>query len=86
MPERGKIFRSTLCEQCGTEVRVCRNCEFYAPGLHWDCRETVREPVRDKDRANFCEFFRPRSGGGNHAGVEKDDQARDNFQQLFGNG
>lgn len=57
LPE--EIGRTTLCGSCGKEVRVCYNCRFYAPGLQWDCRERIDEPVREKDRANFCGFFSP---------------------------
>lgn len=53
-----EVFRSTRCPSCGADVRVCKNCTFYEPGAHWDCRETIPEAVRDKDRANFCGYFR----------------------------
>ena len=46
-----------VCPGCGRGVRVCRNCKFYSPGSHWDCRETISEPVREKDMVNFCDFF-----------------------------
>jgi hypothetical protein len=26
------------------------------------CRETVAEEVKDKERANFCDYFKPRAG------------------------
>ena len=51
------VHRSSLCPQCGKGVRVCLNCKFYSPGSHWDCRETISELVREKDLANFCDFF-----------------------------
>lgn len=38
-------------------MRVCRNCTFFAPGAHGDCREPAAERVVDKERANFCEYF-----------------------------
>lgn len=79
------IFRSTQCPYCGKDVRVCLNCEFYDPGAHWECRETISEPVRDKDRANFCDYFTPatkRSGIAGGAGGS--DKAKDDFRKLFG--
>ncbi len=27
------------------------------PGSHYDCHESVDDPVRDKERANFCGMF-----------------------------
>jgi hypothetical protein len=53
-----EIFRSTKCPQCGKDVKICKNCVFYLPGAHWDCRETIEEPVNDKEAANFCSYFK----------------------------
>jgi len=52
----GRPSRRDVCT-CGADVRVCRNCAFFAPGAHADCREPVAERVLDKERANFCEHF-----------------------------
>lgn len=84
LPPRESIFRTTLCEQCGSDVRVCRNCRFYLPGAHWDCRETISEAVRDKERANFCEYFSP--GTNQQSGNDRQDKTRDRFNSLFGDG
>jgi hypothetical protein len=95
LPE--SIGRTTLCEACGKEVRVCFNCRFYAPGLQWDCRERIEEGVLEKDRANFCGFFaagensKTKQGGSASAdtptkGKSKEEAARDAFQGLFSSG
>lgn len=92
LPAREKIFRSTVCERCGSDLRVCKNCGFYLPGAHWDCRETIPEAVREKDRANFCEFFRPetekdaedRAPTGDVESDNREEKARDLFNSLFG--
>ncbi len=86
-PEGSKIFRSTLCAGCGRELRICLNCDFYSPGAHWDCRETVGEPVADKERANFCDYFRPAASGPKtkRAAASKENHARSDFDKLFGN-
>src|SRR5208282_979231 len=47
------------CPKCDRPLHVCRNCGFYDPGYHNQCRETMAELVADKERANFCEYFRP---------------------------
>ena len=54
---RGTVSRSDVCPSCGADVRSCKNCRFYEPGAHYDCRETVDELVKDKERANFCGWF-----------------------------
>lgn len=53
----GTVSRSDVCPDCGADVRSCKNCRFYEPGAHYDCRETVDELVKDKERANFCGWF-----------------------------
>ena len=76
-----KVYRTTLCPGCEKGVRVCRNCKFYSPGSHWDCRETISEPVRDKDMVNFCDFF----SLGNAVAKESPDKgdSRQAFNKLF---
>jgi hypothetical protein len=62
LPRELQITRTVECPVCNQPVRCCRNCVFYLPGAHWDCRETVPEQVTDKERANFCEYFRLNGG------------------------
>jgi hypothetical protein len=44
---------------CGADLHVCKNCEFYDPKVYNECRETSADVVREKERANFCEYFQP---------------------------
>ncbi len=53
----GTVSRSDVCPSCGADVRSCKNCRFYEPGAYYDCRESVDELVKDKERANFCGWF-----------------------------
>ncbi|MGH9327019.1 MAG: hypothetical protein ACRD2B_10110 [Terriglobia bacterium] len=57
-----KISRSAECPGCGADLRCCRNCEFYDPSKHNQCAETEAEWVRDKEAANYCDYFRPGPG------------------------
>ncbi|OQX29154.1 MAG: hypothetical protein B0D92_05235 [Spirochaeta sp. LUC14_002_19_P3] len=83
------IYRNTLCAQCGRELKTCRNCLHFAPGQANDCREPVSEPVREKDRSNFCDWFTPASKAvhlpGDDTAGNKADAARQAFAQLFSN-
>lgn len=63
-------------------MHVCRNCRFYSPGAHYDCREIVEELVADKEKANFCASFSPRTDF--VSGDDKAAKARDAFNSLFG--
>jgi len=81
----GKIYRNTLCASCGRDLRICRNCKFYSPGSQWDCRETISEAVRDKERANFCDWFSAADDSSGASGKQaKAPNARDAFDKLFG--
>lgn len=55
--------RREECPQCRSDVHVCKNCEHYDPKVYNECRETSADVVREKDRANFCDYFSPRKGG-----------------------
>jgi hypothetical protein len=46
---------------CGEDLHVCKNCEFYDPKVYNECREPTADVVKEKERANYCEFYRPRS-------------------------
>lgn len=54
------------CEKCRADVHVCKNCDFYDPKVYNECREPQADVVKEKDRSNRCEYFRPstRTGGG----------------------
>ena len=58
------IYRNSECPQCTKPLKICLNCDFYEKGAQWDCRETIGEPVREKERANFCDYFRLRAVNG----------------------
>ncbi len=51
------------CLKCRTDLHVCKNCEFYDPKAYNECRESSADVVREKDRANYCEYFSPRLTG-----------------------
>lgn len=51
------VYRNSVCPKCGADLHWCKGCKFYSPGSHFDCRESVEDLVKEKDRANFCEHF-----------------------------
>ena len=71
----GDYQREGECPQCRKQTHVCRNCRFYEPGRPNDCQEPVAEPVRDKDRANFCDYFEP-SADSHKPGADADELRR----------
>jgi len=64
----GDYQREGECPQCRKQTHVCRNCRFHEPGRPNDCQEPIAEHVRDKDRANFCDYFEPSPNSHNPAG------------------
>lgn len=81
-----EIFRTTTCPDCGADLHSCVNCKFYSVNSHFDCRETIQEPVVDKERANFCDFYSLNPGpfktDGRQARAKA--QAKAQAQALFG--
>ncbi len=53
--------RAEVCPSCRTDVHVCKQCEFYDVSVSKQCRETIADDVRDKERSNFCGYFKPKS-------------------------
>ncbi len=78
------LGRSTACPQCQRDLKICLNCQFYAPGAHWDCRETISEPVREKDRGNFCDFFRFKSTPDPVGDASAPARSKETLRRLFG--
>ena len=52
------------CPKCHEDVHVCKNCQFYDATAYNECREPAAEVVREKDRANHCEYFTAGAGAG----------------------
>lgn len=79
------IPRDAECSGCGKDLRACVQCRFYDPAYNNSCRETEAEPVVEKDRRNFCEFFsfargplvKEQSSG-------REGEARARLEALFG--
>jgi hypothetical protein len=65
--------RRDECEKCGADVHACKNCRHYDRAAYNECREPQAEVTREKDRANFCDFFSPRGVGAATAADPKKD-------------
>jgi hypothetical protein len=57
LAEDVKIGRKDECPFCGADLRCCLNCVFYDRTVSKQCRETISELVKEKEKANFCEYF-----------------------------
>jgi len=77
------LRRQDACKACGAELHACRLCEFYDTSVARSCREPVAEEVKDKTRANFCDYFRPRPHAFRAASGEAH-RAKSELDALFG--
>lgn len=50
------------CSACGADAHACKNCRFYDRASYNECVETSADPVREKERSNFCDLFQVREG------------------------
>ncbi len=82
------IPRDSECERCRRDLRCCMNCRHYDRAYSNACRETMADPVEDKARRNFCEYFSftrtPYSAEKGRGKKEAD--ARAKLEGLFGGG
>jgi hypothetical protein len=78
------ISRHANCPQCYTELHCCRLCLDFDPGVADQCVEDRAEAVSNKEGANFCEFFRPRSGAFEKPDASRSDAALSKLDALFG--
>lgn len=78
-----RIYRTTECPSCGKPIKICLNCEFYDPTAHYECREDIAEPVREKDQANFCDYFSASSAARPSEREIKHRQALEKIKNLF---
>jgi hypothetical protein len=60
---------------------MCRSWDRSRPR---QCREEDAEEVRDKEHANFCDWFKPRPGAFDAAGAAAEAAAKSLADSLFG--
>lgn len=80
------LRRLEECRQCHAELHVCKLCEWYSTAVAKHCREPIAEEVKDKERANFCDYFKPRPDAYSTAGVDEATKAKSQLDALFGGG
>jgi hypothetical protein len=78
------LSRISVCLSCRAELHVCQLCAFFDTRKAEGCSEQRADPPKDKQRANFCEFFQPRGDAWQAPDHSAADQAKDALQKLFG--
>lgn len=75
------ITRTQECVHCTVDLHCCRMCKFYDPSVSGGCKETQADYVHRKDKANFCEYFKPGTHGPDDGDAAA--KARARLEALF---
>ena len=78
------ISRQDECPACSVYLHVCCMCEFFDPDVPKQCTEDDAEEVHEKERLNFCEWFKPGSDVVDPIKAAKESRARGELASLFG--
>lgn len=57
-----KMGRRDECPHCAADLHVCKNCKYWDPSSHNECKEHISEYIPDREKANFCGMFTYREG------------------------
>lgn len=52
-----EIGRRDECPHCRADLHCCLHCRFFDRSAPKQCREPQAGLVREKHKANFCDFF-----------------------------
>ncbi|MFC1726481.1 hypothetical protein ACFL4T_12740, partial [candidate division KSB1 bacterium] len=53
-----KVFHNDECQKCTADLSCCKMCVFYDPYKSRGCKETEAEFVNDKERRNYCGYYK----------------------------
>jgi len=77
------IGRRDECPFCGADLHCCLNCRFYDRTAPKQCREPVADFVKEKQKANYCDYFVSAESGVRAQTDAAADQARKALDDLF---
>lgn len=82
LPPDLQTGRREECPFCGADLHCCLNCTFYQRTAPNQCREPIAEPVKEKQKANYCDYFKfaESAAGAGQAVLEK---SRKQLDDLF---
>lgn len=66
-----KILRHEECPHCQIELHCCKMCIFYDSKVYNECKEPLAERIVEKEKANFCTYFK--ISGTQNNGPSKED-------------
>lgn len=78
------LSRQDQCPGCTADLHVCKMCVYFDPAVPRQCREDGAEDVTDKDRLNFCDWFKPSESAFDPDRKSEADAAKEALAALFG--
>lgn len=76
--------RRDQCPGCSADLHVCKMCMYFDSGVPRQCREDGAEDVTEKERVNFCDWFKPSESAFDPQRSSEADAARGALAALFG--
>jgi hypothetical protein len=76
--------RQERCSACNADLHACKLCREFNPRQPQQCNEPTVEEVRDKERANFCDHYKPVAGAWQGSKPAATDALRSELEKLFG--
>jgi hypothetical protein len=77
------LSRLAECSKCRAYLHVCRMCVSFDSHLTRKCREQDAEEVTEKERTNFCGYFKARPDAYRPGGEARSLAARAKLGDLF---
>ena len=78
------LGRRDECPNCVAELHVCRMCLMYDQREPTGCLEEDALEVMEKERANFCDYFKPNPDAYSPGHMEAQGRAESQLAALFG--
>lgn len=72
------------CTTCKADLHVCLSCRYFDPLISDACREDRAEFVLDKDKANFCDYFKVNPHAYKRKDMSEAQLAKRKLAELFG--
>lgn len=77
------LSRQDECPECQNYLHVCKMCIYFDARVTRQCREDGAEEVREKDRLNFCDWFKPSESAFDADRKGDEDAAQSAAEDLF---
>jgi hypothetical protein len=77
------ITLASVCPKCNADLHTCRQCTYFDPGAHFDCRKSITARIVNKNARNTCELFAPRTVVERETSSGPPTDARAAFAKLF---